>query len=244
MPINPKSPIPFYLQLAGILKEKIAAGEYACGSKIPSEHFLESRYGIARPTVRQAIGTLVAQRALERRKGSGTFVRERAPEVDLFSLAGTSSAFLEKGIPLTQKLLKKTSLTGIESDPDNPFNGKKAFFFSRISLIPRAPVLLEETYLDPDFFRGIDRFDFTKESLARLVREHYYLEPSSCRQTFRVVFDKEKSRILKQEASTPLLLVARTLNFPKQDGAVFSRLFCPAGRFTFSQELTGGHIGT
>jgi DNA-binding GntR family transcriptional regulator len=60
------------------------------GGRFPSDRELAERFGVSRPTVRQAMAGLVADGLLERIQGRGTFVRgpDRAERV-------TSSAFLE-----------------------------------------------------------------------------------------------------------------------------------------------------
>jgi GntR family transcriptional regulator len=74
----PKNPVsekcPAYRELAGILKDKIAAGEYALGSKIPSEIKISQQYGLSTMTVRQAVGLLVQAGLVARIQGSGTYV--------------------------------------------------------------------------------------------------------------------------------------------------------------------------
>lgn len=56
------------------IKENIENQTFKTGEKIPSENELASRFGISRQTVRQAIGTLVAEGILAREHGSGTYV--------------------------------------------------------------------------------------------------------------------------------------------------------------------------
>ena len=58
--INKYSNIPLYSQLKNLIVEKIENGEYAEGSKIPSEEELCELYKISRPTIRQAINELVS----------------------------------------------------------------------------------------------------------------------------------------------------------------------------------------
>ncbi|MFL6539073.1 MAG: GntR family transcriptional regulator, partial [Chthoniobacterales bacterium] len=48
---------------------------------------LSRQHGIGRPTVRQATELLVKRGLIERRRGSGTYVRKAEQRVDLFSLA-------------------------------------------------------------------------------------------------------------------------------------------------------------
>jgi GntR family transcriptional regulator len=108
--LNPdQSPIPLYHQLADILLEGIRSGEYPPGTRIPSEPQLAKDYGIGRPTVRQAIDVLVRKRLLTRQRGSGTYVRSPEKEIDLFSLAGTSSAFQRQGIDVDVEFFNRQS---------------------------------------------------------------------------------------------------------------------------------------
>ena len=46
---------PLYKQVAAVLRQAIADGEYEPGGALPSEAVLAERYKVSRPTVRQAI---------------------------------------------------------------------------------------------------------------------------------------------------------------------------------------------
>ncbi|NLG89655.1 MAG: FadR family transcriptional regulator [Clostridiaceae bacterium] len=62
------------------MKEHIITGEWAPGSKIPSEHELVELFGVSRVSVREAIHRLVGMGVLTIRRGEGTFVNEVLPE--------------------------------------------------------------------------------------------------------------------------------------------------------------------
>ena len=68
-----------YFQLFGLLKNEINRGIYQSGQKIPGENELAEKYGMSRQTVRQALSLLEQESLIERRQGSGTYVRENAP---------------------------------------------------------------------------------------------------------------------------------------------------------------------
>ena len=238
--LNTQSPIPLYHQLADILMEGIRSGDYPPGSRIPSEPQLAKDYGIGRPTVRQAIDGLVRKRLLLRRRGSGTYVRAPEQEIDLFSLAGTSSAFLKKGIAVDVQLLQETCRISVPDDAENPFAGGAAFFLSRLNRVDEAPVLLEEIYLHPVLFKGIERMDLAGRSLSQVVESSFYMRPVGGRQTFRIGYlGPKKAALMHVDKRTPLLVVHRFLNFRQADNGVFSVLTCTTQPFVFAQQIGG-----
>ena len=238
--LNPQSPIPLYRQLADILMEGIRSGDYPPGARIPSEPQLAKDYGIGRPTVRQAIDVLVRQRLLSRRRGSGTYVRTPEQEIDLFSLAGTSSAFHKKGIAVDVQMLEKTKRVNVKGDAENPFAGGAAFYLSRLNRVDGAPVLLEEIYLHPVLFKGIERMDLAGRSLSQVVESSFYMRPVGGRQTFRIGYlDAKKAAVMDVKANTPVLVAHRFLDFKQAHNAVFSILYCNTEPFVFSQQIGG-----
>jgi len=240
MKLNPRSPIPLYRQLADLLLLKVRSGEYPPGSRIPSEHALAAAYRIGRPTARQATDWLVRKGVLTRKRGSGTYVRAPQEEVDLFSLAGTLSAFHKKGISVASRILRGMFLTPVPEDDENPFSGGRAYFLSRLSRVGTDPVLLEDIYLHPEIFAGIDQVDLEDRSLSQIVDEMYFLKPVGGKQNFRIEhLNGEKARVLGVAPSTPILAVQRFIHFEPVSNGVYSELFCRTDRFVFSQTLGG-----
>ena len=69
---------PMYRQIAEDLRERIASGEFAPGSKLPTELELREHYNNAsRNTIRDAIGWLSNRRLVVAQPGRGTFVVEK-----------------------------------------------------------------------------------------------------------------------------------------------------------------------
>ena len=69
------SGVPLYLQLAAAMRERIHRGSLPPGSKIPSLDNLQTEFGVARVTVRQAMDRLEREGLISRHKGKGTFVK-------------------------------------------------------------------------------------------------------------------------------------------------------------------------
>ncbi|MEU5094615.1 GntR family transcriptional regulator [Streptomyces sp. NPDC020996] len=64
-----------YQQVAAAIRAAILSGEFAPESLLPSEAQLMARYGVSRPTVRNAIAALRAEGLIDVRHGKGSFVR-------------------------------------------------------------------------------------------------------------------------------------------------------------------------
>src|SRR3954452_8956743 len=75
--VDRASPLPVYFQIATDIRGRVAAGEWADGLRIAPEVELSHEYDVSRVTVRQAIAELVKDDLLERRRGSGTYVRHQ-----------------------------------------------------------------------------------------------------------------------------------------------------------------------
>jgi DNA-binding transcriptional MocR family regulator len=69
-----------YKRLAALLRARIQSGELAVGQRLPSEKDLQDEYGMARETIRKAVGLLRAEGLVEVRQGHGTFVRQRGEQ--------------------------------------------------------------------------------------------------------------------------------------------------------------------
>jgi GntR family transcriptional regulator len=66
--------VPRYLQLADLIRRRIADGTYPPRQRIPSEVTFVQETGFARDTVRKAIALLVDEGRLYIVRGLGTFV--------------------------------------------------------------------------------------------------------------------------------------------------------------------------
>jgi len=62
------------------MRERIEAGEWAPGGKLPSVVDLAGEYGVGRSTIREAVSALKATGWLDVRHGGGTFVRQELPQ--------------------------------------------------------------------------------------------------------------------------------------------------------------------
>ena len=73
-----KKKLPLYIQIGELLHREIAAGHWQAGERLPVEAELAVKLGVAVGTLRKALAKLETDGLLERRQGSGTYVK-RAP---------------------------------------------------------------------------------------------------------------------------------------------------------------------
>lgn len=73
--IDPTGPVPPYKQIAEIVRQRIACGEYAKGTRIPTESEMVETWEVARTTARRAIALLRDEGLVETVPQRGTYVR-------------------------------------------------------------------------------------------------------------------------------------------------------------------------
>lgn len=106
------SKVPLYYQLAEALRQALEAGKWLPRSLFPSERELEEAFGVSRSVIRRALDLLVADGAIVRVKGSGTFVAPPKHRIVVEGLVGT---LLER-----QANLELTVLSAAAHSPDSP----------------------------------------------------------------------------------------------------------------------------
>ena len=71
---------PVYVQIADDLRDRIRAGEYTPGDRLPSVQDLSERYRVARETIRQAIDVLRGEKLVAAQSTRGVFVLKEPGE--------------------------------------------------------------------------------------------------------------------------------------------------------------------
>jgi DNA-binding FadR family transcriptional regulator len=74
MPIQVIEPRRLYLQIADQVRSLIASGEFLPGSRLPAERELAKRFGVSRPSMREALIALEVEGYVDVRPGSGIVV--------------------------------------------------------------------------------------------------------------------------------------------------------------------------
>ena len=104
--IDKRNALPYYEQLAELLRREIGAKQ-AAGElyPLPSENELAEQHGISRATVRHALDELEREGWIYRQKGVGSFAPVHRVEQDLTQLVSTTEAMRQRGWLLVTKVL-------------------------------------------------------------------------------------------------------------------------------------------
>ena len=87
-PIDHHSPVPYYYQLADILREEIDNGRWGIDELIPAEGALTEIFGISRSVTRKALDLLEGEGRVLRIKGKGTVVTKSKFAYEAVDAAG------------------------------------------------------------------------------------------------------------------------------------------------------------
>jgi GntR family transcriptional regulator len=148
------SPIPRYLQLADLMRQRIARGLWAAGGKLPSLEALVGEFGVARVTVRQAMELLAREGLVSPQQGRGTFVTA-APAPSRWLKVQTSIAELAQVYRDTKPEIVNID-ESIAHAPLLPGDGSAAeryVFMRRVHSRDGRPYCVINIYLDELIFR-------------------------------------------------------------------------------------------
>ena len=203
--------IPLYLKLASVLREKIKRGVWELGEQLPTLPELQSDYGVARATIRQAFGILQKEGLISSARGRGTFVTfepQSQVQIPTYDPLG-----LEPGFRI-EILKREPSPTcrdvGISMDPQSgPFMqiSKRHYFNDR-------PYSLVDICLPLSLYDKLPRDGDQTHLYSQLIRDHTNIAGLCGNQTITIIrADFETAAALDLPFSSPLAqILSRVLD--------------------------------
>jgi GntR family transcriptional regulator len=79
--LDPDCAVPLYFQLGAALRERLLTGDWAPGSRFPTEREIGESYGVSRTVIRAAMTLLVSDGLVVMRRGAGAYVARPRREV-------------------------------------------------------------------------------------------------------------------------------------------------------------------
>jgi GntR family transcriptional regulator len=239
-PLLRGSALPLYLQIRDRLLEQIRGGELLPGERIPSESELVARFGVGRPTVRQAVSELVREGYLTRRKGAGSFVRARKGWLPFPNLAGTTAMFAAADGPIRSQVLE-TERVPVGELPFAVLWPGEALRVQRVRGPEGRRVVYEENYLPLALFPGLEREELSDRSLFQLLESRYLIRVHDVDQQLAAEgAPAVVAAALGVPKETPLLRVERESHLEDGQPVEHSLLWFRTDEYRFHQHLTRG----
>jgi DNA-binding GntR family transcriptional regulator len=216
MPTHPRlsvdrsSRVPLYFQVAEQLQRAIADGTLVPGDRIANEIALADELGLSRPTMRQAIQTLVDKGLLVRKRGVGTQVVQSQirRSVELTSL---NDDLVRAGQNPTTRVL---SLDRLEADEPTAREllvrpGTPVWRLERLRLVGDQPLALMANTLPADLVR-LDSVDLATTGLYEHLRRSGIHIRVAHQRIGAVRADPRAAKLLTGRKGDPLLTMHRT----------------------------------
>lgn len=204
--------LPAYARLRDTLTARIAAGDWTPDKPIPSEGRLAREFDVSVGTVRKAVDGLVSEGLLERRQGSGTFVRAPSFNATLFRFFPVrDSEGAPLSIPQSQMILR--SRTQAPAEAVEALGTAETIKIVRLRSLSDVPVLFEEIYLPCTRFAGFEELPDT--AFGPLLYPTYFERFGVLvkRATDEVSFGHASDTVAQQlriHAGDPLAVIRRT----------------------------------
>lgn len=197
-----------------MLRQRITSGALAPGAAVPSEREISQEYGISRMTARQALRALYQEGLVYRERGLGTFVAKRKVDVHTRNLIGFTDDMLQRGLKPSSKLIlvAREGATQMTADRLDVNVGDPVFHLERLRLADGIPMAFESNYLPAALCPDLDRYDFKKKSLYRVLEGEYGVRLQRAEEVLEAASaTRRDATLLSIKAGAPLLIVHRVV---------------------------------
>jgi GntR family histidine utilization transcriptional repressor len=230
--MNAGKPVPLYARVKQHLAERIAAGEWPDGAKIPSEHELMDSLGASRMTIHRALREMQAEGILRRAQGLGSFVQRQAPRSALLEITDIAEDILQRRGRHRADII---TLEAIRADPETAAafglrKGAKLFHSVIVHHENDVPIQLEDRYVTPLFAPHYIDQDFAAQTTAAYLQS--LARPTEIEHIIHAVTpDPQTQTLLKIPATEPCLQLTRR-TWTAAGPATKSALTHPGSRYS------------
>jgi DNA-binding GntR family transcriptional regulator len=208
--VNRSSSVPLYFQVAEQIESAISDGRLSPGDRIANEVALADRLGLSRPTVRQAIQSLVDKGLLVRKRGVGTQV-VNVPIRRTVELTSLYDDLTRTGMRPATRVLE-LSLVEPEEHVTQRLNlspGAKAWRLERLRVVQDEPLALMCNVV-PERVTDLSTVDLETTGLYELFRaQGVHLRVAHQVIGARTV-DSREAKLLGCRKGDPVLTMERT----------------------------------
>lgn len=229
---------PRYVQLRRRLKEAIDVGMLPPGAPLPPERELAGITDLSRVTVRKAIRDLAREGLVERRQGSGTFVRQPVARMaqSLSRLTSFTEQMAQRGLDATSRWLERGVFapTQAEAAALGLGAGDEVARIGRLRMAGGRPMALERASLPLDILPNPLA---VKTSLYAVLAELGTRPVRAVQKISAVNIDAPEARLLGVAEGAAGLSIERTSCLESGRVAEFTRSLYRGDAYDFVAEL-------
>lgn len=204
-----QSGVPRYIQIADMLRRELR-GE---GERIASEHELCARFGVSRPTIRQALDVLVQEGRLYRHAGRGTFSTPSPGGDRRLRVIGSVDDMMALGAETWFKLVSR-EVVPVPANIAQALRlppGSTAFRVSGVRHAETGPFMHTTAYVRKELRDALSDEDLSNTSLVAAI-ERLGGQPIKFLEQVvdAVLAPRQVAELLQIRPRTPVLLFERT----------------------------------
>jgi GntR family transcriptional regulator len=205
--------VPIYLQLISIFRRFIVSGQWPLNEQVPTLDELSAQFGVARATVRQAIGFLEQEGLVARYRRHGTFVIAKPQRDSWYTIPTDWKGALAAHDALTAEWLECKRATALPKPYHAGAELRPAYqLMRRRYRHDGVPLLLETAHLDVGLYRAVGMERLRKASTLKLLDTLSRSKIGRVEQSIYVgASDGETSVALAIPLNAPIAVVRQTV---------------------------------
>ena len=224
-------PTTLYQLVKDHIWQKIHAGKWKSGDRIPSEHELVAELGVSRMTVHRALREMAEQGVLARYAGIGTFVAEERPQSGLLRAMNFANEIRARGHEYSCDVIRVAresanfevaSALGLET-------GESVYHSVCVHRENGVPIQLEDRFVNPKAAP-----DFISQDFQEIQPSEYLVKAVPLNEVEHVVdavpAAAEEAELLHIRPGQPCLVLTRR-TWANQVVVTFVRCVHPGSRY-------------
>ncbi|PCI53363.1 MAG: GntR family transcriptional regulator [Alphaproteobacteria bacterium] len=208
-----QSAVPRYLQLAGLFRRKIETGEWQLNHQIPTVEALSTEWGVARATIRQALGLLDSEQLISRSRAKGSYVIKRPQDLLWLKVDTDWQGLLSQrdGTKIEVLSEQHSIVPPFIPHPIGTTTGRYRHIRRR-HWRDDTPFLLADVYIEEEIAAELSDSAFKELTALRLVTSVANISIKDARQTLTLgSADIETAELMKIPFNAPIAHVYRTV---------------------------------
>lgn len=160
-----QDPVPIHRRILAEIEGNILSGRWRPGHRLPVEVELATQYGCSRMTVNKALIELARQGLIERRRKSGSFVRQPQTQSAVLEIRDIRTEVAAMGMSYGYALLSRQQRKTRPADRKRLGSaGSVVLALECRHMAGGLPFCLEDRIIDLEQVRGAGEADFAKEA--------------------------------------------------------------------------------